>query len=238
MQRSKSGNGDAAASPYLPRRSSDDDAAPTSCSASAERARLRRPRRRRCRRPRCHPGGHRRGERPSLRRWSSLLPDHSYRVSKPLVIATGEGVVRGGLSLVGGGGSARHPERPRFAYPPQTVIFTDALTGPALQVGNLSVGSGINDVDLFIRDMSFVGVETAWPSWARQAFVCRTSRPPVGTMPEEQTMRARSSPTPISFRATNVRSRPWLRPMPSAATFQAASSRRCATGLSRRSSSG
>ena len=163
VQRSKSGNGDAAASPYLPATvKSDDDAAPTNCSlhplsvhdfgaqgdgvaddhdaiqAAIDAASA-------------HPCGGGQVYFP---------PATGYRVSKPLVIMTGEGVVRGGLSLVGGGGSARHPERPQFAYPPQTVIFTDALTGPALQVGNLSVGSGINDVDLFIRDMSFVGVET------------------------------------------------------------------------------
>eukprot|EP01052_Picozoa_sp_SAG31_P040929 SAG31_NODE_6062_length_2187_cov_1.309387_2_plen_335_part_00 len=88
-------------------------------------------------------------------------PAAAYLVRQPLEIVSGapSGVARGGLALIGGGGAARHT-RPQFAYSPQTTIITDAPTGPALQVGNLTYGVGINDVDLFIRDMSFVGAET------------------------------------------------------------------------------
>ena len=87
-------------------------------------------------------------------------PAVAYLVSQPLIIMSGEGgVARGGLALIGGGG-AEHNRPPQFAYSPQTTIITNAPTGPALQVGNLTQGVGINDVDLLIQDMSFVGVET------------------------------------------------------------------------------
>jgi hypothetical protein len=87
-------------------------------------------------------------------------PAIAYLVRRPLLIMAGEGgVARGGLALIGGGGTGRH-EGPQFAYAPQTTVVTDVRTGPALQVGNLTEGGGINDVDLLIQDMSFVGVET------------------------------------------------------------------------------
>jgi hypothetical protein len=87
-------------------------------------------------------------------------PAIAYLVRRPLLIMAGEGgVARGGLALIGGGGTGRH-EGPEFAYAPQTTVVTDVRTGPALQVGNLTEGGGINDVDLLIQDMSFVGVET------------------------------------------------------------------------------
>ena len=88
-------------------------------------------------------------------------PAVAYLVRQPLVIMSGApgGVARGGLALIGGGGSGDHV-RPQFAYAPQTTIITDAPTGPALQVGNMSQGTGINDVKLLIQDISFVGVET------------------------------------------------------------------------------
>lgn len=92
-------------------------------------------------------------------------PAVAYLVSRTLLIMSGEGgLARGGLALIGGGGAAHHssrtPSTPQFAYAPQTTIITDAPTGPALQVGNLTQGTGINDVNLLIQDMSFVGVET------------------------------------------------------------------------------